>query len=57
MIRHKFSVSLRNKIADCAASCDCCAFIDGARATREERKELQAILEKAVKYMDKKLGF
>lgn len=55
MIRHKWIVGLRNKVASLACECDSCAAIEGAMMTRTEREELQKLLMKAVNYVDKKI--
>lgn len=55
MIRHKWIVSLRNKLSSLAAECDSCAAIEGARLSRNERKELQEMLRKVVNYIDDKI--
>ena len=55
MIRHKWSVGLRNKLASLAGEVDSCAAIEGARLTREEREELKKSLLKTVEYIDKKI--
>ena len=55
MIRHKWSVGLRNKLASLAGEVDSCAAIEGARLTREEREEIKKALIKVVNYIDKKI--
>lgn len=55
MIRHKWSVGLRNKLASLAGEVDSCATIEGARLTREEREEIKKALIKVVNYIDKKI--
>lgn len=57
MIRHKWSLKVRNQLASLAMECDSCAAIEGARMTQPEREELQYKLHKVVSWMDKKLGF
>ena len=36
MIRHKWSVGLRNKLASLAGEADSCAAIEGAKLTKQE---------------------
>lgn len=55
MIRNKWIVNLRNKVAEFAMECDSCAAIDGARMSSSEREELQKRLRSAVEYIDGKL--
>jgi len=55
MIRHKWIVGLRNKVASLAGECDSCAAIEGAKMTPQERKELKELLLKAVVYIEGKL--
>lgn len=55
MIRHKWIVGLRNKVAELAMECDSAAAIEGARMTSSEREELQKRLRSAVEYIDGKL--
>ena len=57
MIRHKWSLKVRNQLASLAMECDSCAAIEGARMTSAEREELQQKLCDIVSWMDKKLGF
>lgn len=55
MIRHKWSVGLRNKLASLAGETDSCAAIEGARLTKQERAELKEALMKIVNYIDNKI--
>jgi hypothetical protein len=55
MIRHKWIIGVRNKLATLWGECDSCAAIEGARMTKSEREKLQSILERAVRYIDKQL--
>ena len=57
MIRHKWSLKVRNQLASLAMECDSCAAIEGARMTSAERSALQQKLRDVVYWMDKKLGF
>ena len=57
MIRHKWSLKVRNQLSSLADECDSCAAIEGARMTSAEREELQQKLHDIVSWMDKKLGF
>lgn len=57
MIRHRFILGMRNKLASLAADCDSCAAIEGSRLTRDERKDLQELIRNAYKFIDKKLGY
>lgn len=55
MIRHKWSVGLRNKLASLAGETDSCAAIEGAMLTKQERAELKEALMKIVNYIDNKI--
>ena len=55
MIRHKWIVNLRNKVAELAMECDSCAAIEGVKMTSSEREDLQKRLRNAVDYIDGKL--
>lgn len=55
MIRHKWSVKVRNTLSDLWMECDSCAAIEGARMTPAERAELQKMLRKALDWVDKKI--
>jgi len=55
MIRHKWIVGTRNKLAVLAGECDSAAAIEGAKMTSTERRELQKIIREAVSYIDKKI--
>lgn len=57
MIRHKWSLKVRNQLASLAGECDSCAAIEGAKMTSAERSALQQKLRDVVFWMDKKLGF
>lgn len=55
MIRHKWIVGVRNKLAELYWECDSCAAIEGSRLTSPEREKIKHYLEEAVKYIDTKL--
>ncbi len=55
MIRNKWSVETRNKLAQLAMECDSCAAIEGAKMTSREREELQTLIRKALDYIDKRI--
>lgn len=55
MIRHKWSVGLRNKLASLAGETDSCATIEGAMLTKQERAELKEALMKIINYIDNKI--
>ena len=55
MIRHKWSVDLRNKLASLAGETDSCATIEGAKLTRQERQELREAITKIIEYIDNKI--
>ena len=55
MIRHKWIVGLRNKLASLSAECDSCAAIEGSRLTPSEREKIQEDLRKIIAYIDQKL--
>ena len=48
MIRDKWIIGVRNKLANLHMECDSCAAIEGARMTANEREKLKSLLEKAV---------
>lgn len=55
MIRHKWTIKLRNQLAELAMECDSCAAIEGAKLTSIERSRIQNDLRKVVDYIDKQL--
>lgn len=55
MIRHKWSVGLRNKLASLSGEVDSCAAIEGAKLTKQERIEIKEALIKVVNYIDNKI--
>ena len=55
MIRNKYIVNTRNKLAELAGWFDSCQAIDGCKVTESERETLQKMIRKAVDYMDDKL--
>lgn len=57
MEKNKYSIKVRNDIANLAGWCDSCAAIEGAKMTDAERDALQQKLRDVVYWMDKKLGF
>lgn len=56
MIREKWIVGVRNKLATLAMECDSSAAINGARMTQSEREALQTQLRDAVKWIDKRIA-
>lgn len=57
MERNKYSIKVRNDIANLAGWCDSAAAINGVKMTGAERSALQQKLRDVVYWMDKKLGF
>lgn len=57
MERNKYSIKMRNQIANIAEWCDSAAAIEGAKMTDAEREALQQKLRDVVWWIDKKLGF
>lgn len=55
MIRHKWSVGVRNKIATIAGEMDSCAAIEGAKMSQSEREHFQKMLIKFVDEWDTKI--
>lgn len=55
MIRHKWSLNLRNKLLSFAGETDSCAAIEGARLSKKEREELREMLTKIANYIDSKI--
>lgn len=56
MIRDKWIVGFRNNLASLWMECNSCAAIEGSRLTPSEREDLQALLNKAIKYVDKRIS-
>ena len=56
MIRHKWIVGVRNKLANLYGECDSCAAIEGACMTEIERDKLKDMLKKAVNWIDKRIA-
>lgn len=56
MIREKWIVGVRNKLATLYGECDSCAAIDGACMTEAERDKLKDMLKKAVNWIDKRIA-
>lgn len=56
MERNKYSIKVRNDIANLAGWCDSVAAINGAKMTDAERGALQQKLRDVVYWMDKKMG-
>lgn len=55
MIRHKWTMKLRNQMASLAMECDSAAAIEGAKLTPREREYLQTKLRMLVDYIDSNL--
>ena len=55
MIRHKWSLKVRNQLASLAMECDSCAAIEGARMTSAERSALQQKLRDVVFWLDERM--
>lgn len=55
MIRHKWIIDTRNKLANLWMECDSCAAIEDSHLTEAEREKIKSYLEKAVRYIDKSL--
>lgn len=55
MIRHKWIVGVRNKLANLYGECDSCAAIEGACMTDAERDKLKDMLKKAIIWIDKRI--
>lgn len=55
MIRHKWIVDLRNKLANLAMECDSCADIEGSKLSTSEREKIQGDLRKIINYIDNQL--
>ena len=52
MIRDKWLISTRNKIANIYGEMDSCAAIEDAKMTEHERKYIKTRLEDIVNYID-----
>lgn len=57
MERNKYSIKVRNNIANLAGWCDSEAAIEGAKMTESERQALQQKICDTLSWIDKKLGF
>lgn len=55
MIRHKWSLKVRNQLASLAMECDSCAAIESARMTSAERSALQQKLRDVVFWLDERM--
>ena len=55
MIRAKWIIGVRNKLANLAMECDSCAAIEDSRLSETEREQLQELIRKAINYIDQKL--
>lgn len=55
MIRDKWIIGVRNKLASLSAECDSCAAIEGSKLTSTEREELKALIQKPIQYIQNKL--
>ena len=55
MIRHKWIVGARNKLAMLAMECDSAAAINGAKMNSVERQAMQEKLRELVRWIDKNI--
>lgn len=55
MVRHKWIVGMRNRLATLAMECDSAAAIEGARLNPVEREAIQERLREIVNYIDSKI--
>ena len=55
MERNKYSIKVRNEIANLAGWCDSAAAIEGARMTAAERQALQQKLRDTVHWIDSRI--
>jgi hypothetical protein len=55
MIRHKWIVDARNKLAMLAMECDSAAAINGAKMNSVEREALQERLRECVRWIDSRI--
>lgn len=55
MIRSKFSVNMRNKLAQMTMECDSAAAINEAKMTSNERETLQKKLRELRDYIDERI--
>ena len=56
MKRDKFTVNLRNKLADLSMSCDSAAAIEGGQMNTFESEYIQDKLREVVKFIDNKIS-
>ena len=55
MIRYKWIIGLRNKLASLSMECDSCAAIEDSCLTPTEREKIQEGIRKVIAYIDKQL--
>ena len=55
MIRDKWIIGFRNRLANLAMECDSCAAIEGSRLSELERNYLHRRLRDCVNYIDENL--
>lgn len=56
MKRTKFTVGMRNKLAELAMSCDSSAAINDGGLLYSERQDLQDRIRKLVEYIDRRIA-
>ena len=55
MIRHKWIIDFRNKLAELNMECDSYAAIEGSRLTKDEREYLSKGLIKLMEYIEERV--
>lgn len=55
MLRKKWIIGARNKLASLAMECDSVAAIEDCQLTLQERKHIQDALRKVINYIDNKI--
>ena len=55
MIRKKWIVGVRNRLANLAMECDSVAAIEGCQLSRSEREYIQRHLREVINYIDKRI--
>lgn len=55
MIRHKWIIGFRNKLAELTNECNSCAAIEGSKLTKDEREYLSKGLIKLMEYIEERV--
>lgn len=55
MIKHKWIIGFRNKLAELTNECNSCAAIEGSKLTKDEREYLSKSLIKMMEYIEERV--